>query len=45
LTSEQRVTIDLTRNQVKEAPEYKEGRPVVVIGAAAPSSGSEMPEQ
>ena len=27
-----RVTLDLTRDQVKAAPEYKDGRPLVVIG-------------
>ncbi len=26
------VTLDLTRDQLKAAPEYKEGKPVVVIG-------------
>ena len=30
-----RVVVDLTRAQVKAAPEYKEGKPVVVLGAAA----------
>ncbi len=29
-----RVTLELTRDQVKEAPEYKEDKPVVVLGAA-----------
>ena len=29
-----RVITELTRNQVKDAPEYKEGKPVVVLGAA-----------
>ena len=29
-----RVVVDLTRAQVKAAPEYKEGKPVVVVGAA-----------
>src|SRR6516225_5469476 len=29
-----RVVADLTRAQVKAAPEYKEGKPVVVLGAA-----------
>jgi hypothetical protein len=29
-----RVTLDLTRNQVKAAPEYKEGKPIIVLGAA-----------
>jgi PRC-barrel domain protein len=28
-----RVTLELTRDQVKEAPEYQEGKPVVVLGA------------
>jgi PRC-barrel domain len=31
-----RITADLTRDQVKAAPEYKEGKPVVVIGALNP---------
>jgi hypothetical protein len=30
-----RVVLDLTRAQVKASPEYKEGKPVVVLGAAA----------
>jgi len=28
-----KVTLDLTRDQVKAAPEYAEGKPVVVLGA------------
>src|SRR5262249_35687686 len=28
------ITLDLTRNQVRLAPEYKRGEPVVVVGAA-----------
>ncbi len=28
------VTLDLTRDQVKAAPEYKEGKPVVVLSAS-----------
>jgi hypothetical protein len=28
------ITLDLTRDQVKAAPEYKDGRPVVLIGTA-----------
>jgi hypothetical protein len=28
-----RITLDLTRNQIKQAPEYKDGKPVVVVGA------------
>jgi hypothetical protein len=34
-----RVVVDLTRAQVKAAPEYKDGKPVVVLGASA-----EMPQ-
>jgi hypothetical protein len=33
-TGEKSVTLDLTRNQVKAAPEYKEGKPIIVLGAA-----------
>ncbi len=33
------ITLDLTRNELKAAPEYKEGQPVVVLSA----SGSEQP--
>jgi PRC-barrel domain len=29
----ERITLDLTRDQVKAAPEYQEGKPVVVLGA------------
>jgi hypothetical protein len=29
------ITLDLTRDQVKAAPEYRTGKPVVVLGAAA----------
>jgi hypothetical protein len=28
------ITLDLTRDQVKATPEYREGRPLVVIGTA-----------
>ncbi len=35
------VTVDLTRDQVKAAPEFKTGKPVVVVGALSPS-GPEM---
>jgi hypothetical protein len=28
-----RISVDLNRNQIKEAPEYKPGKPVVVLGA------------
>jgi hypothetical protein len=30
----QRIILDLTRDQVKTAPEYRTGKPVVVLGAA-----------
>jgi sporulation protein YlmC with PRC-barrel domain len=36
------ITADLTRDQVKAAPEYKNGRPVVVIGALNPWSSPGM---
>jgi hypothetical protein len=29
-----RITLDLTRDQLKAAPEYKDGKPLVVLGAA-----------
>ena len=28
-----RIALELTRDQVKAAPEYREGKPVVVLGA------------
>ena len=28
------VTLDLTRDQVKAAPQYEEGKPIIVLGAA-----------
>jgi hypothetical protein len=28
-----RIALELTRDQVKTAPEYKEGKPVVILGA------------
>jgi hypothetical protein len=31
------VTLDLTRDQMKAAPEYKEKRAVIVLGSASPS--------
>ena len=45
-----RITLELTRNQVRVAPEYKQGEPVVVLGAAGseramPSSGAATPEK
>jgi hypothetical protein len=30
-----RIVVDLTQAQVKAAPEYKDGKPIVVLGAAA----------
>jgi hypothetical protein len=45
-----RITLELTRNQVRVAPEYKRGEPVVVLGPAGseramPSSGAATPEK
>jgi hypothetical protein len=31
------ITADLTRDQVRTAPEYKDGKPVVVLGALPPN--------
>ena len=44
------ITVDLTRNQVRLAPEYKRGEPVVVVSAASsertmPSSEVAAPER
>jgi hypothetical protein len=44
------ITLDLTRNQVRLAPEYKRGEPVVVVGTAGgekamPSSEAAAPER
>jgi hypothetical protein len=33
-----RVTVDLTRDQLKAAPEYRSGKPVVVVGALGASA-------
>jgi len=38
----QRIIVDLTRDQVKAAPEYRSGKPVVVLGAAAASPTPEF---
>jgi hypothetical protein len=38
----QRIVVDLTRDQVKAAPEYRTGKPVVVLGAAAASPAPEF---
>ena len=43
------ITLDLSRDQVKAAPEYKDGAPVVVLGTAGatrplPGNGSENAE-
>jgi PRC-barrel domain len=44
------ISVDLTRNQVRLAPEYKRGEPVVVVGPAGgdkamPSSEAAAPER
>jgi hypothetical protein len=33
-SKDDRITLDLTRDQVRAAPEYKDGKPLVVVGAA-----------
>jgi PRC-barrel domain len=33
-SKDDRITLDLTRDQVKAAPEYKDGRPLVMLGTA-----------
>jgi hypothetical protein len=38
-----RITLDLTRDQVKATPEYKDGRPLVVVGAAESLQSSPPP--
>ena len=43
-----RVTLELTRDQVKAAPEYQEGKPIVMLGAVAVSDDEKSaakPEQ
>jgi hypothetical protein len=45
-----RIILELTRDQVKAAPEYQEGKPIIVLGALAGSPGvrlttSAMPEK
>jgi len=35
------ISLALTRDQVKAAPEYRDGKPVVVIGATSPSVAPE----
>ncbi len=38
-----RITLELTRDQVKAAPEYKDGRPLVVMGSAESLQSSPPP--
>jgi len=37
------ITLDFTRNQLKAAPEYKEGQPVVVLSASGSAQPIETP--
>jgi hypothetical protein len=37
-----RITLGLTRDQVKDAPEFKEGKPVVILGAADKTSAHSL---
>jgi len=42
----ERITLDLTRDQLKSAPQYEKGKPVVVLGASGktqPLSSGEYP--
>jgi hypothetical protein len=39
------VRLDLTRDQVKAAPQYEEGKPVVILGAAATLTHSRITER
>src|SRR5262249_27179739 len=39
------ITVDLTRNQVRLAPEYKRGEPVVVVSSAFPGQSTPEPER
>lgn len=36
-----RITVELTRDQVRAATEYRDGRPLVVLGAADPLSSTQ----
>ena len=38
-----RISVDLSRNSVRLAPEYKEGTPVVVLGPEAPQPVATVP--
>ena len=38
------ITVDLTRNQVRLAPEYKRGEPVVVVSSASPGQSTPSSE-
>jgi sporulation protein YlmC with PRC-barrel domain len=38
------ITVDLTRNQVRLAPEYKRGEPVVVVSSASPERATPSSE-
>lgn len=39
-----RITVALTRNQVRATPEYKAGEPIVVIGSPPPAREASAPE-
>jgi sporulation protein YlmC with PRC-barrel domain len=39
----QKAVLSLTRDQVRVAPEYKEGEPVVVLGPASPAAPHQAP--
>ena len=39
------VTLDMTRDQVRDAPRYEQGKPVVVLGASAEYARSRVSER
>jgi hypothetical protein len=39
------ITLDLTRDQVKAAPQYEQGKPVVVLGASAEFARARVSER
>lgn len=39
------IRLDLTRDQVKSAPQYQEGKPVVILGSAADYARSQFSER
>lgn len=40
-----RITLDMTRDQLKAAPQYQDGKPIVVLGASAELARSQITSQ